>query len=68
VISASAAIAAPGGRPIGSITVAAPFVRTGDEKVVEHGQAVKAAAESISQTFFGADPQVRPLMQSRRTG
>jgi IclR family acetate operon transcriptional repressor len=68
VISASAAISPPGGRPIGSITVAAPFVRTDDERIREHGLAARATASRISEAFFGADPKVRPLVQSRRIG
>lgn len=68
VISASAAIIPPGGRPVGSITVAAPFVSTDDDRIREHGMAARAAARRISEAFFGADPHVRPMVQSRRTG
>lgn len=68
VISASAAIVPQGGRPIGSITVAAPFVRTDDARIREHGAAALAAACRISEAFFGADPQARPMVQSRRSG
>jgi IclR family acetate operon transcriptional repressor len=68
VVSASAAITPPGGRPIGCITVAAPLVRTDDERMREHGLAARAAAVRISEAFFGADPKVRPLIQSRRIG
>lgn len=68
VISASAAIIPPGGRPIGSITVAAPLVRTDDNRIREHGIAARAAARRISEAFFGAAPRIRPLVQSRRIG
>lgn len=68
VISASAAIGPPGGRPIGSITVAAPFVRTDDARIRDYGIATRATAQRISDAFFGADRQVRPQLQSRRTG
>jgi IclR family transcriptional regulator, acetate operon repressor len=68
VISASAAIVPPGGRPVGSITVAAPFVRTDDDRIREHGMAAQEAARRISEAFFGADRKARPLIQSRRTG
>lgn len=68
VISASAAIIPPRGRPVGSITVAAPFVRTDGDRIREHGMAARAAALRISEAFFGADPKVRPMVQSRRTG
>ena len=68
VISASAAIIPPDGRPVGSITVAAPFVRTDDDRIREHGMAVRVMASRISEAFFGADPKVRPQIQSRRTG
>jgi len=68
VVSASAAIIPPGGRPVGSITVAAPFVRTDEGRIREHGLAASAAARRISDAFFGADRAVRPLVQSRRTG
>ena len=66
VISASAAIVAPGRRPVGSITVAAPMGRTGDDRILEHGAAAKAAGEQISQAFFGAEPQLRSEPQARR--
>lgn len=68
VISVSAAIIPPAGRPVGSITVAAPFARTDDDRIMEHGAAAGAAARRISDALFGADRQVRPLLQSRRTG
>lgn len=68
VISASAAIVPPGGRPVGSITVAAPFVRTDDDRIREFGMAASAAARRISEAFFGADPHFRPVVQARRTG
>ncbi|MBX9458000.1 MAG: IclR family transcriptional regulator [Rhizobium sp.] len=68
VISASAAIAPPDGRPVGAITIAAPFVRTDEARIGEHGLAVKAAAQRISDALFGSDRQVRPMAQARRTG
>ena len=68
VISVSAAIAAPSRRPIGCITVAAPFVRTGDDRILQHGAAVRSAAEKISEAFFGTDRDVRSPLQSRRNG
>jgi IclR family acetate operon transcriptional repressor len=68
VISASAAIVPPGGRPVGSITVAAPLVRTDEDRIRAHGAAARAAARRISDAFFGTDPQFRPNIQSRRTG
>ena len=68
VISTSAAIVPPVGRPIGCITVAAPFVRTNDERIREYGAAARAAARRISAAFFGADQHVRSMAQSRRTG
>jgi IclR family acetate operon transcriptional repressor len=68
VISASAAIVAPGARPIGCITIAAPLVRTDDEKIREHGLAVADMAHRISEAFFGSDRQVRPSPHARRTG
>lgn len=68
VISASAAIGPPGGRPVGSITVAAPVVRTGDDRIREYGQAARDAARRIGEAFFGADLKIRALIQSRRTG
>lgn len=67
VISASAAIGAPGARPIGCITVAAPLVRTDAEQIGQYGQAAVAAARQISQAFFGADRDRRPVQQSRRS-
>lgn len=66
VFSASAAINAPGARPIGCITVAAPLARTGAEKIREHGLAALMAARRISQAFFGTDQQGRPSPQRGR--
>ena len=66
VISASAAIGAPGARPIGCITVAAPLVRTDAAWIRQSGQAVAAAAGQISTAFFGADRDRRPAPHSRR--
>jgi len=68
VISASAAIVAPGARPVGCITVAAPLVRADDGTILEHGAAVRAAADAIAAAFFGTDRQVRPPIQARRNG
>lgn len=68
VISASAAIVAPGRRPIGSITVAAPFVRTGEDKMLEHGAAVRATADRISEAFFGSNRKTDPQALTRRNG
>jgi len=67
VISASAAVGAPGARPIGCITVAAPLVRTDAEQIRQYGLAAVAAARRISQAFFGADRNSRPVQQSRRS-
>lgn len=66
VISASAAIRAPGSRPIGSITIAAPLVRTGEEKIRQHGLAVAETARRISEAFFGADREERIAPALRR--
>lgn len=55
VISASAAIRAPGRRPVGCITIAAPLVRTDAETIRKHGLEAAAAAKRISDAFFGAD-------------
>ncbi len=68
VVSMSSAIAGPGARPIGCITVAAPLVRTGEDVALDYGAAVRAAAEAISAAFFGTDRQIRPPNQSRRNG
>lgn len=59
VVSASAAIVGPSAQPIGCITVAAPFVRTGEERIAQHGGGVRAAAAKISEAFFGTDREVR---------
>lgn len=55
VISASAAIAGPGARPIGCITIAAPLVRTDAERIRAHGAAAAKAAQRISDAFFGVE-------------
>ena len=68
VISASAAIVPPDGRPVGSLTVAAPVVRADDDRIREYGMAARASARRISEAFFGADPHDRSMVQSRRTG
>ena len=63
VLSASAAIAAPGSRPIGCITVAAPLVRTDADTIRAHGLAAREAAQRISHAFFGTDKKERPSPQ-----
>lgn len=68
VISAAAAIRAPGMRPVGSLAIAAPVSRTDDAAIHEFGTAVAAAAEEVSKAFFGAGREVRPQIQVRRTG
>jgi DNA-binding IclR family transcriptional regulator len=68
VVSAAAAIRAPGTRPIGTLAVAAPASRTDDAAIREFGTAVAAAAAEISRAFFGAGREVRPQTQARRTG
>ncbi len=67
VISASAAIRAPGARPIGCITIAAPLVRTEADKIHSHGQDVVAAAVRISDAFFGSDRRQPAAPALRRT-
>lgn len=67
VISASAAIKAPGARPIGCITIAAPLVRTDADRIRGHGQDVVAAAARISDAFFGADRRQPAVPALRRT-
>jgi IclR family transcriptional regulator, acetate operon repressor len=67
VISASAAIKAPGARPIGCITIAAPLVRTDADGIRSHGQDVVATARRISDAFFGADRREPVALASRRT-
>lgn len=67
VISVSAAIGAPGARPIGCVTIAAPLVRTGEEKIRSHGQSAIETAKRISDTFFGADLRKQAAPLSRRS-
>ncbi|KRB55149.1 IclR family transcriptional regulator [Rhizobium sp. Root708] len=67
VISASAAIKAPGARPIGCVTIAAPLVRTDDERIRTHGLAAIETAKRISDAFFGADLRKRAEPLSRRS-
>jgi DNA-binding IclR family transcriptional regulator len=67
VLSTSAAIRAPGARPIGCITIAAPFSRTGEDRIREHGLAAVDAAKRISNAFFGADRQEPSGPQLRRS-
>lgn len=61
VISASAAIRAPGARPIGCITIAAPFVRTQGTTIHDLGHAAVEAATRISNAFFGMQRQDRAM-------
>src|SRR5690606_29132361 len=49
VISTSAAIVPPDGRPVGSLTVAAPVVRADDDRIREYGMAARASARRISE-------------------
>lgn len=66
VISASAAIAAPGSQPIGCITVAAPLVRTDVATIRRHGLSAAAAANRISEAFFGVDHKEQGTPQRGR--
>ena len=68
VISAAAAIRAPGMRPVGTLAVAAPVSRTDHAAIHAFGRAVATAAEEISDAFFGAGREARPQAQARRTG
>ncbi|MDO6965918.1 IclR family transcriptional regulator [Rhizobium alvei] len=69
VFSTSAAIAAPGARPIGCVTVAAPLARTDPDTIRKHGEAAAAAARRISQAFFGADrKEPAALQEGRKSG
>ena len=67
VISASAAIRAPGSRPVGCVTIAAPLVRTDAEKIRMHGLEAAAAAKRISDAFFGADREQLSAPPLRRS-
>jgi DNA-binding IclR family transcriptional regulator len=66
VFSASAAIAAPGSRPIGCIAVAAPLVRTDAARIRQHGLAAANAARRISEAFFGVDRKEQAAPQQGR--
>lgn len=64
VISTSSAIVPPAGMPLGSITIAAPLVRTDKGRIREFGQAVRTAAHRISEAFAG--PSGNPTIWDRQ--
>jgi DNA-binding IclR family transcriptional regulator len=68
VVSAAAPIRAPGGRPIGSIAVAAPMVRADTAALMEFGAQAAAAANAISEKYYGTERPTGTSAQIRRTG
>ncbi len=68
VVSASSAIMAPTGKPVGCITVAAPLARADEAVVLEHGAAALHAAKSITAALFGEHQYARHSSHSQRGG
>lgn len=54
VVSTAAPILSPAGKPIGTITIAAPLARANDATLARFGAAVTDAAKRISEKYYGA--------------
>jgi DNA-binding IclR family transcriptional regulator len=68
VVSTAAPIRAPGGHPIGCVAIAAPLVRANAETLLEFGAKVAAAADAISEKYYGSERPTGTNVQIRRTG
>lgn len=54
VISAAAPVLSPGGRPIGTVAIAAPVLRANDTKMHELGVKAALTANRIAEKYYGA--------------
>lgn len=68
VVSTAAPIRAPGGHPIGCVAIAAPMVRADQAGLMEFGAQVVAAANAISEKYYGSEKPAGTSAQIRRTG
>jgi DNA-binding IclR family transcriptional regulator len=68
VVSTAAPIRAPGGHPIGCVAIAAPMVRADPAWLMEFGAQVVAAANAISEKYYGSERPAGTTAQIRRTG
>ncbi|MEY9784277.1 IclR family transcriptional regulator [Sinorhizobium fredii] len=68
VVSTAAPIRAPGGHPIGCVAIAAPMVRADQAALMDFGAEVAAAANAISEKYYGSERPTGTNAQIRRTG
>ncbi|WP_113407149.1 IclR family transcriptional regulator [Hyphomicrobiales bacterium] len=67
VISTAAPVRAPGGRPIGCVAIAAPLSRTNTAAIHEFGAQAAAAANAISEKYYGSERPAGTIAKLRRT-
>lgn len=66
VISAAAPIRMPNGHPIGCVAVAAPLSRTAKATIHEFGAQAAAAANAISEKYYGSERPMGTIAKIRR--
>lgn len=67
VISTAAPIRTPSGRPIGCVAIAAPLSRTNKAAIHEFGAQAAAAANAISEKYYGSERPTGTIAKLRRT-
>ncbi|OWV98050.1 IclR family transcriptional regulator [Rhizobium sp. R693] len=67
VVSTAAPIRSPGGRPIGCVAIAAPLVRARKAGLLEFGAQAVAAANAISEKYYGSEGPMGTIEKIRRT-
>jgi len=67
VISTAAPVRAPNGRPIGCVAIAAPLSRTTKTAIHEFGAQAIAAANAISEKYYGSERPMGTIANIRRT-
>ncbi|RUM06129.1 IclR family transcriptional regulator [Rhizobium chutanense] len=66
VISAAAPVRAPDGRPVGCVAVAAPLSRTTKTAIEHFGAQAIAAANGISEKYYGSERLMGTSPETRR--
>lgn len=67
VISTAAPVRTPNGHPIGCVAIAAPLSRTSKTAILELGAQAVAAANAISEKYYGSERPMGTIPKIRRT-
>jgi len=67
VISTAAPVRMPNGHPIGCVAIAAPLSRTTKAAIHEFGAQAVAAANAISEKYYGSERPMGTIAKIRRT-